>query len=75
MQRTQFDPSSGKIPHAAGQLSRGVMTTEACVPRTCAPQREKPQQQEACVPQVESSPRSLQLEKARAATKTQHHPK
>ena len=35
----------------------------------------KPLQREALAPQLESSPRSLQLEKARAATKPQHRQK
>ena len=35
-------PWSGKIPHAAEQLSPCATTTEARVPRTCAPQQEKP---------------------------------
>ena len=33
-------------------------------PRACAPQREKTLKREACVPQLESSPRPLQTEKA-----------
>ena len=55
--RLRFDPWSGKIPHAAEQLSPQVTaiepmlyslrptTTEACVPRACAPQQKKPSQQ------------------------------
>ena len=44
-----FDPRSGKIPHAAEQLSPRTQllslcaaTAEACVPRAHAPQQEKP---------------------------------
>ena len=31
MQGTQFDPWSGMIPHAVGELSLRATTTEACV--------------------------------------------
>ena len=37
--------------------------TEACTPRAHAPEEEKPLQWEACALQLESSPRSLRLEK------------
>ena len=40
--------------------------------RACAPQQEKPPQRQALASQLESSPRSPQLEKAHTATKTQH---
>ena len=46
-------------------------TTEAHAPRACALQQEKPPQLEARRTATESSPRSPQLEKAHAATKTQ----
>ena len=76
--RHGYYPWSGKTtrPHAAGQLSPcttttepelcspGAANTEACEPRTSAPQHEKPPQWEACAPQPESSPLSLQLDKA-----------
>ena len=39
-----FQPWSGKIPHAAEQLSLCTTTTEALVPRSCALQQEKPLQ-------------------------------
>ena len=39
-------------------------TAEACVPRACALQQEKPPQCKAHVPQLESRPSSLQLEKS-----------
>ena len=39
-----FEPWSGKIPHAAEQLSPRATTTEAHVPRARAPQQEKPPQ-------------------------------
>ena len=42
-----FNPWSGKIPHAAEQLSPRATTTEACAPRAHAPQQEKPLQGEA----------------------------
>ena len=40
----RFDPWSRKIPHATEQLSPRTTTTEAHVPRDCAPQQEKPLQ-------------------------------
>ena len=43
--------------------------TEPTCPRACALQQEKSRQQRA--PSLESRPRSLQLEKARTAVKTQ----
>ena len=39
-----FDPWSGKIPHAAEQLSPCATTTEAHTPRARALQQEKPPQ-------------------------------
>ena len=49
------------------------------MPRACAPQQEKPLQREAPTPQLDSSPHSLQQEKAhrafrehKAATETPH---
>ena len=45
-------------------LSLRAATTEACVPRVCAPQQEMPPQWKAHIPQLESSPRWPQLEKA-----------
>ena len=74
-----FDPWSRKIWHTSWQLglcptnnepglwSSGTTTTGAL-----APQQEKPLWWEAHVPQLESSPRLLQLKKARAAMKTQY---
>ena len=41
-------------------------------PRACILQQKKPLRWEACAPQLESCPHSLQLEKAHAAVKTQH---
>ena len=73
MQGTWVQSLVGNIPHATGQLSLvpqlwspSVATTEAHAPQ------EKPPQSEAPTQQLESSPRSPQLEKAHAATKTQH---
>ena len=40
----RFEPWSGKIPHAAEQLSPPATNTEAHAPRACAPQQEKPPQ-------------------------------
>ena len=61
----RFDPWSGKIPHAAEQLSLWPTATEADLPRARAPQ-EKPSQQEAQAPQLERNPHWLQLQKAHA---------
>ena len=82
--RHRFKSWSGKTPHAAEQLSPWATTTEPVLygpgsrnywapePRARALRREQPAQTEACTPHLESSPRSLQLETARAAMKTQH---
>ena len=82
--RHVLDPWSGKIPHAAGQLSPCATTTkpvlwspgaaaaELMCPRTCAPQQEKPPR-EARVLQLERiGPCLLQLEKHQEATEIQH---
>ena len=39
-----FEPWSGKIPHAAEQLTPSATTPEAHVPRAHAPQQERPPQ-------------------------------
>ena len=46
------------------QLSLCATTTKACMPRACAPQQEKTLWWKACTLQLESSPHSLQLDKA-----------
>ena len=51
----RFDPWSGKIPHASGQLSPWAPTTEAWAPRVHALQQEKSQQREALAPQLEKA--------------------
>ena len=51
-----FEPWSGKIPHAAEQLSPWATTTAARVPRAYAPQQEKPPQWEARAPQWRPNP-------------------
>ena len=51
-----FEPWSGKIPHAVEQLSPCATTTEACAPRACALQQEKPPQWEALTPQQRVAP-------------------
>ena len=74
-----FDPCSGKIPHAAEQLSLCVTTTESAHPRAHEPQllslcaatseahlpRSCASPREAQAPQLESPPWFPQLEKAR----------
>lgn len=43
MQRTpQADPWAGQSPHATEELSPGAATTEARMPRACAPQQGNP---------------------------------
>ena len=75
-QRHEFNPWSGKNPHASEQLSPGATTAEVRMPRACAPQQEKPPQWEACAPQPEGShPRSLQLEKAHGSNEHPAQPK
>ena len=44
-------PAVGKIPHSMRQLSPCATTTEAHVPRACAPQQEKRPQWETCAHQ------------------------
>ena len=61
-----FGPWSWKIPHATGQLNLPTAMLKPACPTARAPQREKPWQQEAPAPQLESSSHSPQLEKARA---------
>ena len=51
-----FESWSGKIPHAAEQLSLWATTTEARAHRACAPQQEKPPQWEARAPQRRVAP-------------------
>ena len=55
-----------KIPHAIGQLSPWATISEPTLSRAHTLQLEKPLQREALTPQPESSPWSLQLEKAHA---------
>ena len=62
----ELDPWSWNIPCAMEQLSPYTVTSEACVPRACAPQQEKPLQWEAHAPRLESSPCWPQVEKAQA---------
>ena len=52
--------------HELHLLSPRATATEACLPRACAPQQEKPLQSEARTPQLKSSPHALQLEKVHA---------
>ena len=66
-----FEPWSGKIPHATEQLSLCATTTEACAPRSCAPQQEKSLQWEARAPQWRVAPRAATRESPHAAMKTQ----
>ena len=63
MQGTWFDSWSRKITHATGQLS-SCTTTPGAAPEAYALKQEKSTQREACALQLESSPCSLQLQKA-----------
>ena len=47
---------SGKIPRAVGQISPCATTTEACVPRACGWQQEKPHVRSSPHTKLESSP-------------------
>ena len=62
----RFDPWSGKIPHALGQLSLCTTTTEALSPRAHVPQQKKPLQIEARAPKLERNACSPHLEEAHA---------
>ena len=84
--RHRFDPWSERIPHAPqllslGSAARKLQLLKPTCPRAGAPQQEKPQQKEVCVPHLESSPCSLQPEgrkqkqKPWIAMKTQHSQK
>ena len=70
MQGTRFEPWSGKIPHAAEQLSPRATTTEACTPRARAPQQREATAVRSPRTAMKSSPCSPQLEKARAQQRT-----
>ena len=59
-----FHSWSRKIPHAIVQLSPCATTTEPTCPRACPLQQQKPFQWDIHICQLESSPCSLQLEKA-----------
>lgn len=62
-----FDPWSGKIPQATGQLNPCSPTTEPMHPRTQAPRQEKTPQGEAWTPQPESGPASCSQRSPRTA--------
>ena len=66
----RFNPWSGKIPHATEQQSLWATITEACLPRVCAPQQEKPRQWEARTLLQALTP-TQQLEKVLAAIEIQ----
>ena len=61
-----FDPWSGRIPHAAGQLSlrAQLLSPSAAAPEACMPYSLRLATSEAHSPQLENSPHSQQLEKA-----------
>ena len=63
MQGPWFDHWSRKILHALGQSSLWATTTAPTWPSAPALKWKKPLQQEAHVPQLQSNPWSLQLEK------------
>ena len=56
-------------------LKLWATTAEACEPRACALQQEKPQQWEARALQLESSPTHCNLRKPLCSNKTQHSQK
>ena len=72
MQEIRFDSWSGKIPHAAEQLSMWVTTTEPVLSSlgaapaeswACGLQNEKLSQWKACAPQLVNNFHPPQLEK------------
>ena len=70
-----FDPWSRKMPHVTEHLSPCTTTTEACMPQSlCSAAREAAAMRSTGTV-MESSPCSLQLEKAASATKTQRSQK
>ena len=83
----RFDPWSGKIPQATGQLSCAPKPSRCApestghnhwvhmptCPRAQTLQQEEPPKWEASVLELESSPRLLELEKAWLQIKTQHN--
>ena len=70
MQGHGFEPWSGKIPHAAEQLSPCATTTEPALqsPRATTTEARTPR---APAPQQEKPPLAAARESPRAATKTQ----
>ena len=68
-----FDSLSRKIPHALGQLSPCVATTEAQAPIACALQQEKPPQWEVHASNKEWPSLATTRKSPQAATKTQHN--
>ena len=65
--RFGFDPCSGKIPHGTTEPVLRAWKPQVLKPvhpRDCALKLEKSLQWEACTPQLESNPHSVQLEKS-----------
>ena len=78
--RHRFNPWSGKISYALGQLILGATTTEPTQLKfqhstACALQQEKTSQEEACTPQQGSSLHSPQLQKANTEQQRPSTPK
>ena len=65
-----FDLWSQKIPHTVGQLSHNAWSPS---PRARALQQGKRPQWEACAPQLESSPHSLELRKTHLQSSEDQH--
>ena len=63
VQETQIDPWSGRPHMPWGNKSHTPQLLELKRSKVCAPQQGRPLQWEAHVPQLESSPHLLQLEK------------
>ena len=53
---TGLIPGPGRFPHAVGQLSSCITTTEPKHPKVCALQQDKPWQREANTLQPDSRP-------------------
>ena len=70
-----FNSWSGRIPHAAEQLSSQATTTESACPTACAPQWEKPPQREIPHCNKERPPLTATREKKTCGNKHPVQPK
>ena len=59
-------PGPGRLLMPRGNWAQAPQPLKPTLPRACPQQQEMPPQREACVPQLESNPHLMQLEKAQA---------